>query len=46
MERIKWIISLIVQLMGDRFSGTLMLDFHDGHVSRKYRRQSVEHAVE
>ena len=41
-ERIKWVILLISKLCHHKFSGTLILDFHEGNLSRKYKRQVTE----
>jgi len=45
-EKIKWILLVITRLWKQRFSGTLLLEFHEGNLSRKYRRQVVEMAPE
>lgn len=46
LDKIKWIVQIVLDLMEQGFSGTLMLDFHKGDISRKYRKQVTEYADE
>ncbi|RPI56157.1 MAG: hypothetical protein EHM49_00920 [Deltaproteobacteria bacterium] len=41
-----WITDLVHKLTHHGFEGTLMLDFHKGAISRKYRLQQVGYADE
>ena len=41
-----WIGELVNKLTHHGFEGTLMLDFHKGNISRKYRLQQVGYADE
>jgi len=43
-ERVKWIYKVIAQLWRQKFSGSLILKFHEGNMSRKYSRQIDETA--
>jgi len=42
-ERVKWIFQ-VIELWRQKFSGSLILEFHDGNMSRKYKRQVIETA--
>jgi len=41
-EKVKWVLLVISRLWKAKFSGTLILEFHEGNLSRKYKRQVIE----
>jgi len=45
-DKVKWVLLVISKLWKQKFSGTLMLEFHEGNLSRKYKRQVIEMAPE
>lgn len=42
IQKIAWLIAKVIKLMNDGFSGTLIVDFHKGDVSKKHKIQVVE----
>lgn len=44
--RIKWVLIVISKLWKQRFSGQLILSFHEGNLARKYKREVIEIAPE
>jgi hypothetical protein len=44
IEKLSWIVKIFKKLMDENFEGTLLIDFHKGQPSKRYRRQTVETA--
>lgn len=45
-HKIKWVLIVVSTLCKQKFSGTLMLDFHEGELTRKYKTQRIHEAIE
>jgi len=45
-ERVKWIFKVIANLWRQKYSGDLILHFHQGNLSRDFHRQIKESAPE
>ncbi len=45
LDRIQWITDLIIRLFRERFTGELILNFHEGNPSRKFSKRTTETAM-
>lgn len=43
-EKARWILEVVKVLIDKKFSGTLLIDFHEGNPSRKYKTQIINYA--
>lgn len=43
-NKIAWIIKIFIKLIEEQFNGTLIFDFKNGSVSKRYKLQNIRYA--
>ena len=45
IQKLGWIIKLLTELIEQKFEGELVLNFHNGDISKKYSKKVTEHVT-